>query len=140
MDDKPSSLQTLWNSNWCKFSHVAQSLTEKQTQERKESIYRRGRTFRFKISLKHKCPDSGFWPCGSLFQVLLGFPRSLQPGGGAAVPGPGVIVSESPAGPPEERGQPDVTARLRPLLLLLPGEPQVRPLTSSLVNHHRFMD
>lgn len=59
-------------------------------------------------------------------QVLLEFPRSLPSGGGAAVPGPGVVLSESSAGTPEERRQPDVAARLGSLLLVLPGEPQVR--------------
>lgn len=47
-----------------------------------------------------------------MLQVLLELPQSLQPGGGAAVPGPGVVLSESSAGSPEERRQSDVAARL----------------------------
>lgn len=58
------------------------------------------------------CPNGGLWPSGLMLQVLLELPQSLQPGGGAAVPGPGVILSESSAGSPEERRQSDVTARL----------------------------
>lgn len=46
------------------------------------------------------------------FQVLLGFPRPLQQGGGAAVPGSGVVLSESSAGSSEERRQSDVSARV----------------------------
>lgn len=66
-----------------------------------------------------------------LCQVLLELSRSLPSGGRAALPGPGVVLSESSAGPPEERRQSDVAARLWSLLLLLPGEPQVRrPLLS----------
>lgn len=58
--------------------------------------------------------------------MLLEFPRALPAGGGAALPGPGVVLSESSADSPEERRQHDVTARLRPLLLVLAGEPEVR--------------
>lgn len=67
-----------------------------------------------------------FCPSGLPSQVLLEFPWSLQPGGGAPVPESGVVLSEGSAGSPEERRQSDVAARLRPLVLLLPGEPQVR--------------
>lgn len=58
--------------------------------------------------------------------MLLEFPRALPAGGGAALPGPGVVLSESSADSPEERRQHDVPARLRPLLLVLAGEPEVR--------------
>lgn len=78
--------------------------------------------------LHHKCPDVvGFLP----LQVLLEFPQSLPSGGGATLPGPGVVLSESSAGSPEERRQSDVAARLRSLLLVLAGEPQVRHLLLS---------
>ena len=66
-------------------------------------------------------------PVARRLQVLLELPRPLQPGGGASVPGPGVVLSEGPAGPPEERRQPGLTAGLGPLVLLLTGESQVRP-------------
>lgn len=57
--------------------------------------------------------------------MLLEFPWSLPAGGGAALPGPGVVLSESSADPPEERRQHDVPARFRPLFLVLAGEPEV---------------
>lgn len=59
-------------------------------------------------------------------QVLLGFPRPLQPGGGASVPGAGVYVPEGPAVSSEELGQHRVFAAVRPLVLVLAGESQVR--------------
>lgn len=74
-----------------------------------------------------------FWSSCLPLQVLLELPRPLQAGGGAAVPGPGVVLSESSAGSPEERRQPDVAARLGPLLLVLPGEPQVSLLSDRSV-------
>lgn len=76
--------------------------------------------FSFSLSLSHSLSPI-HWR-----QVLLEFPWSLSPGGGASLPRPGVVLSEGSAGPPEERRQPDVTADFWPLLFLLPGEPKVR--------------
>lgn len=60
-----------------------------------------------------------------VFQVLLGFPQSLQQGSRAPVPHAGVLLPEGPADPPKELGQRGVTATVRPLILQLPGESQV---------------
>lgn len=77
----------------------------------------------------HRSPHTG---SGSLTrvcasQVLLAFPRSLPAGGGASVPGPGVVLSEGSAGSPEERRGRDP----RSLVLLLAGEPEVSRLLLS---------
>ena len=55
-------------------------------------------------------------------QVLLGFPRSLQPRGRAPVPGAGVHLSEGPPVSPEELWQHRVAATVGPILVVLPGE------------------
>lgn len=60
------------------------------------------------------------------FQVLLGFPQSLQPRGRAFVPHLGVFLSEGPAVTFEELWQHRVLATVGSLLLQLPGESQVR--------------
>ena len=57
--------------------------------------------------------------------MLLGFPQSLQQGSRAPVPHAGVLLPEGPADPPQELGQRGVTAAVGPLILQLPGEPQV---------------
>ena len=58
--------------------------------------------------------------------MLLGFPQSLQQGGGAPVPQPGALLPEGSAEPPEELGQRGVAAPVGPLVLQLAGESQVR--------------
>lgn len=68
------------------------------------------------------------------FQVLLGFPQSLQPRGRAFVPHLGVFLPEGPAVTFEELWQHRVLATLGSLLLQLPGESQVR-LSGSLPLH-----
>lgn len=57
--------------------------------------------------------------------MLLELPRTLQQGGRAALPGAGVVLSEGSAGSPGERGQSDVAAGLRSLVLFISGESEV---------------
>lgn len=68
------------------------------------------------------------------FQVLLGFPQSLQPRGRAFVPHLGIFLPEGPAVTFEELWQHRVLATVGSLLLQLPGESQVR-LSVSLPLH-----
>ena len=58
-------------------------------------------------------------------QMLLGIPWPLQPGGGAFVPGTGIVLSEGSPVPPERLRQHRVPPPVRPLLVLLAGEPEV---------------
>lgn len=73
-------------------------------------------------------------------QVLLGFPRPLQPRGRAPVPGAGVHLSEGPAVSPAQLGQHRVAAAVGPLVLVLAGEPQVRSPAHCQLSSIRFND
>ena len=57
--------------------------------------------------------------------MLLGFPWPLQPGGGASVPGTGVVLSEGSPVPPEGLRQHRVPPAVGPILVFLAGEPEV---------------
>lgn len=82
--------------------------------------------------------DSLTVACCPRLQVLLGLPRPLQPGGGASVPGSGVVLSEGSAGSAGGRGQHDITAGVGPLVVFVPGEPEVSLMVDCLTGRQEW--